>query len=220
MCRIAGIYDPSNLKIKEDLVMMRDTMKRGGPDDAGIYINQGLALGHVRLSIIDLSANGHQPMINNNLVLCFNGEIYNYQIIKTELQQLGYNFQTLTDSEVILKSFQEWGTDCFRKFNGMFALAIYDKETHQITLARDHAGIKPLYYNWSNGKLFFSSEIRALKTLNIFKENPNWRIYFLAFGHLPEPITTLSNVAPLEKGTYLTLSLKTGLSKKKKFSIL
>lgn len=218
MCRITGIYDPSSQQLEDDIVIMRDAMKRGGPDDAGIYINQGLALGHRRLSIIDLSANGHQPMIDNNLVLCFNGEIYNYQIIKLELQKLGHEFHTLSDSEVILKSFQEWGSECFERFNGMFALAIYDKEKHEITLARDHAGIKPLYFNWNGEKLYFSSEIRALKTLNIFDENPDWRIYFLAFGHLPEPVTTLKEVAPLEKGTFLTINLNSGQTHKKKFS--
>lgn len=218
MCRITGIYDPSSQQLEDDIVIMRDAMKRGGPDDAGIYINQGLALGHRRLSIIDLSANGHQPMIDNNLVLCFNGEIYNYQIIKLELQKLGHEFHTLSDSEVILKSFQEWGSECFERFNGMFALAIYDKEKHEITLARDHAGIKPLYFNWNGEKLYFSSEIRALKTLNIFDENPDWRIYFLAFGHLPEPVTTLKEVTPLEKGTLLTINLNSGQTHKKKFS--
>ena len=218
MCRIAGIFDPSNQQLEADIIMMRDAMKRGGPDDAGIFIAQGLALGHRRLSIIDLSANGHQPMIDNNLVLCFNGEIYNYQIIKLELQKLGHEFHTLSDSEVILKSFQEWGSGCFERFNGMFALAIYDKEKHEITLARDHAGIKPLYYNWKGEKLYFSSEIRALKTLNIFDENPDWRIYFLAFGHLPEPVTTLKEVTPLEKGTLLTINLNSGQTHKKKFS--
>jgi len=218
MCRIAGIYDPSSQQLEDDIVIMRDAMKRGGPDDAGIYINQGLALGHRRLSIIDLSQKGHQPMIDNNLILCYNGEIYNYQIIKSELKELGHEFHTLTDSEVILKSFKEWGFACFERFNGMFALAIYDKEKHEITLARDHAGIKPLYYNWNEGKLYFSSEIRALNTLNIFNENPDWKIYFLAFGHLPEPITTLKEIAPLEKGTFLTINLQTGKTQKVKFS--
>ena len=218
MCRISGIYDPFYEHLERDALVMRDSMYRGGPDDAGLYIDRGLALGHRRLSIIDLSSNGHQPMIDSSFVLCFNGEIYNYQIIKSKLLQLGYEFQTLSDSEVILKSFQEWGYNCFEKFNGMFAIAIYNKKNQEIVLARDHAGIKPLYYYWEGGKLYFSSEIRALKALNIFDENLDWKIYFLAFGFLPEPITTLKKVTPLEKGSLLSINLKSGQVQKKKFS--
>ncbi len=210
MCRIAGIFDPTNKHLEKDILKMRDAMRRGGPDDSGIYIVGNLAFGHRRLSIIDLSSAGHQPMLSEdeNTVLCFNGEIYNFKEIKIELQLLGFVFRTKTDSEVILKSYEKWGTACFERFNGMFALAIYDKIKDEIILARDHAGIKPLYYYHEDGKLYFASEIRAFKALNGFEENPDWQIYFLAFGHLPEPITTLKRVKPLPKGTVLTYSLK------------
>ena len=210
MCRIAGIFDPTNTQLQEDILKMRDAMHRGGPDDSGIYIDGNIAFGHRRLSIIDLSPAGHQPMLSEdgNLVLCFNGEIYNFKEIKLELELLGFVFHTKTDSEVIIKAFENWGKACFEKFNGMFALAIYDKIKKEIILARDHAGIKPLYYYIEEGKLYFASEIRALKTLNRFEENPDWRIYFLAFGHLPEPITTLKSVKALPKGTILTFNIE------------
>ncbi len=220
MCRIAGIIDPKSTTLQEDILKMRDAMHRGGPDDAGVYINATVALGHRRLSIIDLSSAGHQPMLSEdkNLVLTFNGEIYNFKEIRSTLETLGVTFHTKTDSEVLLKAFEKWGNGCFEKFNGMFALAIYNTAKNEMTLARDHAGIKPLYYFLEEGKLYFASEIRAFKTLNRFEENPDWRIYFLAFGHLPEPITTLSGVLPLQKGTVLTLNTITAEVTTERFS--
>ena len=220
MCRIAGIIDATTTTLQEDILKMRDAMHRGGPDDFGVYLDQNLALGHRRLSIIDLSPAGHQPMLSEdeNLVLCFNGEIYNFKEIRKELEDLGFLFRTKTDSEVLLKAFEKWGEACFEKFNGMFALALYDKAKSEITLARDHAGIKPLYYYFENQKLYFASEIRALKALNRFEENPDWRIYFLAFGHLPEPITTLKGIQPLPKGTFLNINTVSGASRTGRFS--
>ena len=210
MCRIAGIFDPNNQHLQEDILKMRDAMHRGGPDDAGLFTEGNLALGHRRLSIIDLSAAGHQPMHseNQNLVMVYNGELYNFKEIRSSLEALGHTFHTQTDSEVVLKAFEQWGNACFQQFNGMFAIAIYNKAKQEITLARDHAGIKPLYYFLEGNQLYFASEIRAFKALNRFQENPDWKIYFLAFGHLPEPITTLANIFPLEKGTCLTIGLE------------
>ena len=220
MCRIAGIIDSSSTNLKEDILKMRDAMHRGGPDDSGVYFNDTIALGHRRLSIIDLSSAGHQPMISEdeNLVLCYNGEIYNFKEIRTELEAYGFTFKTKTDSEVVLKAFEEWGNACFEKFNGMFALAIYNKAKNEMTLARDHAGIKPFYYFFQEGKLYFASEIKAFKALNRFEENPNWRVYFLAFGHLPEPITTIERVQSLPKGTLLNINTKSGEVKTERFS--
>jgi len=210
MCRIAGIFDPNSHTLQEDILKMRDAMHRGGPDDAGVYLNGSLALGHRRLSLIDLSADGHQPMLSNDerFVLVYNGEVYNFEEIREDLLALGYTFKSKSDTEVILYGFKQWGNALFEKLNGMFALAIYDTQEKQITLARDYAGIKPLYYYLEEGKLFFASEIRAFKALNRFEENPDWQIYFLAFGHLPEPITTLQGVKPLPKGTVLTYKIE------------
>ncbi|GEO07602.1 hypothetical protein SAE01_00980 [Segetibacter aerophilus] len=193
---------------------MKDSMKHGGPDGEGIYLDDKLplALGHRRLSLLDLTSAGHQPMAdaNGNLQIVFNGEIYNFLELKKELTVLGHIFKTACDTEVILKSYLQWGKNCFQRFNGMFAMAIFDKLTSQLLLARDHAGIKPLYYSMEGGKLFFASEVRAFTALKpTWNENEKWKIYFLTFGHLPEPFTTLKGVILLEKGTVATIELPT-----------
>lgn len=187
-------------------------MKHGGPDGEGFYVDDGLplALGHRRLSFLDLSEAGHQPMsdLNDQLQIVFNGEIYNFLELKAELGKLGHVFKTTCDTEVILKAYIQWGTKCFQRFNGMFALVIFDKRTSRLIVARDHAGIKPLYYSIGNGKLFFASEVRAFTTLNsTWEENDQWKIYFLTFGHIPEPFTTLKNVFSFKKGTVATINL-------------
>ena len=214
MCRLAGIYSRTSVRLLEDVIIMRDSMHRGGPDDKGIYVDDQypLALGHRRLSLIDLSSAGHQPMADNDnqLQIIFNGEIYNFQEIRTDLQSKGYHFRTKTDTEVILKAYIEYGNACFKLFNGMFAIALLDKNLGQLLLIRDHAGIKPLYYYLSKDELIFASEIRAFKAYKpAWAENPEWKTAFLTFGHLPEPITTLKNVIPLEKGTIATINLNT-----------
>ena len=186
----------------------------GGPDDEGVYIDQEyhLAVGHRRLSLIDLSSAGHQPMFssNNKIVIVFNGEIYNYLDIQQELINIGHAFKSHSDTEVILTAYQQWGNDCFSMFNGMFAIAIFDKEKGKLILARDHAGIKPLYYSFNNDALYFASEVKAFKSIdNNWTENPDWRTYFLLFGYIPEPYTTLQNVFSLAKGSYLEIELQT-----------
>ena len=223
MCRIAGIFDPSILNLSQEIVKMRDAMKHGGPDDEGVYIDDELplAFGHRRLSIIDLSSAGHQPMsdLNGNLQITYNGEIYNYPELKKELVSKGYHFKTQTDTEVILKAYQEWGVNCFDKLNGMFAIAIFDKQKNELVLARDHAGIKPLYLYHDSKSIYFSSEIRGFKALNkVWTENQEWKIYLMAFGHLPEPVTTLKDVKPLPKGSYMVFNLKTLQVTVKKFN--
>lgn len=212
MCRIAGIFDPSSGNLFHDIITMRDSMKHGGPDGEGVYIDTELplALGHRRLSLLDLTEAGHQPMVDLNgaLQIVFNGEIYNFPQLKRELVTLGHFFKTHCDTEVILKAFIQWGTNCFSRFNGMFALAIFDKRSSQIILARDHAGIKPLYYSIHREKLFFASEIRAFTALHpSWSENEKWKIHFLTFGYLPEPVTTLEHVVPLKKGTVAVIDL-------------
>src|SRR5476651_727450 len=136
MCRIAGIVDPSSLDLDGDILKMRDSMHRGGPDDAGIYVNQSLhlAFGHRRLSLLDLSPAGHQPMFDagGRISIIFNGEVYNFQEIKDELKTLGYSFCNSTDTEVIINSYLQWGTDCFSRFNGMFTIALLDLKTSEL----------------------------------------------------------------------------------------
>ncbi len=222
MCRISGIVHLASTPTIAESTAMRDSMQHGGPDDAGLYIDEinHIALGHRRLSLIDLTSAGHQPMksFNSECIVVFNGEIYNYQEIKNELLSLGYHFISNSDTEVILSAYHQWGTNCFSKFNGMFALAIYDKVQAKLILARDHAGIKPLYFNIDDNSLYFASEVRAFKTINHnWPENNDWRIYFLLFGYIPEPITTLNNVFSIEKGSYLEVNLKNLKFNKYKF---
>lgn len=218
MCRITGIIDKGSSQLNTDLVAMRDAMHRGGPDHAGIYENATahLTLGHRRLSIIDLCETGNQPMFNEDrkLALIFNGEIYNFQELKAELKKSGYHFTSSSDTEVILKCYEQWGTGCFKKFRGMFAIALYDVDKEIVVLARDHAGIKPLYYFCDGKSLYFASEIRAFKKLGRkWEENPYWKVYFLTYGYLPASITTLKGVKPIEKGSYLIFDINTLESK-------
>jgi asparagine synthase (glutamine-hydrolysing) len=218
MCRIAGIINRLEMPGEDIIMAMRDIMQHGGPDDAGIYMDEELhlALGHRRLSLIDLSPLGHQPMMDasGNIVLVFNGEIYNFQSIKDTLVQKGYAFTSTSDTEVIIYAYLEWGRDCFARFNGMFALALLDKRTDTLLLARDHAGIKPLYYSIDQHSLYFASEVKAFKRINYsWGEHPHWQKYFLLFGHLPEPVTTLKNVQPLPKGHLLEINVRSMQSK-------
>ncbi len=222
MCRITGIVNlekNQNFNLEEIIIKMRDSMAHGGPDDEGLYIDRdnGIALGHRRLSIIDLSPLGHQPMCNEkeDIWLTYNGEIYNFMELRQELANRGYKFQSQSDTEVIIKAYGEWGEEAFKKLIGMFAFCIYDKKRDMIYLVRDHAGIKPVYYSISNNNLIFASEVKVFKTFNKeWEENPDWKTYFLIFGHMPEPYTTLKDVYMLPKGSFLKFDLKT-----KKYSI-
>ncbi len=212
MCRIAGIVDFKTPPTIERIVSMRDSMKHGGPDDDGIYMDDTLplAFGHRRLSFQDLSPNGHQPMLDpsKNIVLIFNGEIYNFKEIRKELVSSGYSFMSFSDTEVILFAYLKWGKNCFSKFKGMFALAILDKRTNTLLLARDRMGIKPLYYSIGERSVYFASEVRAFKNINPgWNENKDWKKYFLIFGHLPEPITTLEGVQELERETIFEIQI-------------
>jgi asparagine synthase (glutamine-hydrolysing) len=210
MCRIAGIIS-NRLKpeqINEKLKLMCHAQRHGGPDDEGIFIDseKNIGFGHCRLSIIDLSSNGHQPMadVEEKIWITFNGEIYNYPELKKDLVSLGARFHSNTDTEVIIQAYIHWGTAAFEKLNGMFAFALYDKLKGLTYLVRDVSGIKPLYYNTDKQQLSFASEIRAFKIAGIATEpDENWQIRFLAFGHIPEPYTTLKNVKSLPKGSFL-----------------
>ena len=209
MCRIAGIIGTDKSSISQDIRLMTNAMFRGGPDDVGFYNDDffSLSLGHRRLSIIDLSNAGHQPMhdINEKLVICFNGEIYNYISLREQLKSKGHIFKSNSDTEVILNGYTEWGiAELLKKLNGMFAFLLFDKSAKKLIAARDSAGIKPLYYSRYAGRLYFSSEIRGFKAVNPnWPEDPHWGVWFLSFGFLPEPHTTLSQVSHLPKGHYL-----------------
>ena len=212
MCRIAGIIEkqPSE-EASSKLNSMVRSLVHGGPDDGGVFEENGVHLGHRRLAILDLSPMGRQPMESpeGDVIITYNGEIFNFHSIREELQKKGYRFRSATDTEVILNAWKEWGIDSFSRFNGMFALVIYDRRHQKIILARDHAGIKPLYYSFENETLVFSSEVRAFKQYNSqWPENPDWKALFLTFGSLPFPFTTLKGVQMLQKGSYLKLDLQ------------
>ncbi|MFY7964243.1 MAG: asparagine synthase (glutamine-hydrolyzing) [Chitinophagaceae bacterium] len=215
MCRIAAILSKNVKTLDSNIGVMSNAMHRGGPDDYGCLVNEqlGYALGHRRLSIIDLSSAGHQPMIDekNKIEIVFNGEIYNYKILKEELQKFGHIFSSESDTEVLIKGYKQWGAeDLLNKVKGMFAFVLIDLENKIFLAARDHAGIKPLYVAREADEIFFSSEIRAIKALDKnWEENPNWPIWFLTYGFLPEPITTLQNVKQIPRGHYITIDLET-----------
>lgn len=143
---------------------MTDIIRHRGPDGEGFWTASFVGFGHRRLAIIDLSPLGHQPMQNDDgtLVITYNGEVYNFQTLRIELESKGYPFHSKTDTEVVLKAYQEWGRDCVHKFNGMFAFAIWDAKKNELFIARDRYGIKPLYYYLKDGLFLFGSEIKSI----------------------------------------------------------
>ncbi len=145
---------------------MTDAIAHRGPDGEGFYIDSFIGLGHRRLAVIDLSPNGHQPMVcdGKRVAITFNGEIYNFQEIRKELEEHGHSFQSHTDSEVVLHAYMEWGTSCISRFNGMFAFAIWDRNQQRLLLARDRYGIKPLYYAFFDDCFLFASEQKPILT--------------------------------------------------------
>ena len=174
MCGICGIAntDSDNYVDQKELVAMRDTMTHRGPDDCGIHVDRNVGLGHRRLSIIDL-AGGLQPMCNEDRTIwvTYNGEIYNFKDLRSDLEKSGHIFTTSSDTEVIIHAYEEYGVECVHKFNGMFAFAIWDGNRRRLFLARDRLGIKPLYFAECAGSFLFASEIKAiLKCLKKPKE--------------------------------------------------
>lgn len=164
MCGISGIINHNNRFVKEqDIRLMMQAIKHRGPDDEGLYIDKNVGLGFVRLSILDLSESGHQPMFSHDgkLVIIFNGEVYNYIEIREELKN-DFEFKTETDTEVILAAYQKWGEKCLDKFNGMFSFVIYNLTTKEIFGARDRFGIKPFYYYNDDENFIFASELKAI----------------------------------------------------------
>lgn len=182
MCGIAGIFRYNRITQNDiDLVSSQnDIQKHRGPDDKGLYSDSSCVLGHRRLAIIDLSKDGRQPFVSNDgrFHLVYNGEIYNYIELREELKLLGLRFETKTDTEVLLKAYQQYGEACLPKFNGMFAFAIYDSLRQRIFLARDRVGIKPLYYAIADSTFYFASEIKALCAVPALNLSLNYQSLF------------------------------------------
>jgi asparagine synthase (glutamine-hydrolysing) len=168
MCGIVGFRSRDNFKfLREKLPEACETLAHRGPDDSGLFIDEhaGVGLAHRRLSIIDLSSAGHQPMKSDDgkVLISYNGEIYNFKEIGKLLERFGHTFNSTTDTEVVLKAYLQWGMECLEKFIGMFAFAIWDGRHQVLVLARDRLGIKPLYYHFSENHhtLLFASELKA-----------------------------------------------------------
>lgn len=207
MCGISGIFNYCNRKPVQRFVNknMNDAMAHRGPDDQGFYVcdKAGIGLSHRRLSIIDLEA-GHQPMSNEDrtIWIVFNGEIYNYQCLRRELESLGHVFRSNSDTETIIHSYEQWGVDALSRLNGMYAFALWDERKRTLTLVRDPFGIKPLYY-WDNGRsLVFASEVKAI--LSHPEVNPEVDLKaldeFLTLTFVPSPRTTFSGIKKLLPG--------------------
>jgi len=208
MCGIVGVLSLDGGHVNEKVIVaMRDQVPHRGPDDNGVYANSCVGLGHSRLSIIDLSPLGHQPMSNKSgdVWIVYNGEIYNFQEVRKELEQLGHRFRSRTDTEVILHSYQQWGVNCVNRFNGMFAFALWDDCEKKLLLVRDRLGVKPLFYYLDSSRLVFASEIKAILKFPGIDRQLDWQGIsdFLSMNYIPPPLTPFHKIKALLPGHYL-----------------
>ncbi|MFC5190244.1 asparagine synthase (glutamine-hydrolyzing) [Algoriphagus aquatilis] len=213
MCGVSGFVD---FKFSSDEVILRkmtDSLIHRGPDDAGYFLTNTaksqIGLGHRRLSILDLTEQGHQPMVFGKLKIIFNGEVYNFKEIRADLEAEGFSFDSNSDTEVILKAFSRWGKEMVHRLNGMFAIVIFDSEQGILTLIRDRAGVKPLYWYYHDGLFLFASELKS------FHEHPSFikeidtqgLSLFFQYGYIPEPYTIFKNSFKLKAGHILEFSV-------------
>ncbi len=216
MCGICGKFDITERVERSLLEEMCASISHRGPDDQGVYLGSSIGLGNRRLSIIDLSPAGHMPMSTDSgkSWITYNGEVYNYRELRAELEKYGYRFRSNTDTEVVLNAYHKWGPDCLSRFNGMFALAIWDEEEQKLFLARDRLGIKPLYYYYDGARIIFASEIKAiLQDHKVPRElSQEGIINYFTFGHSMAPRTIFKNIHKLLPGHYM-MCLPEGESK-------
>lgn len=223
MCGFVALLDFNKNSQLESLQSMTRTLHHRGPDGEGFEMfqkdNYCLGMGHKRLSILDLSAAGKQPMHLHDLHIIFNGEIYNFEEINEELKGLGHNFYSHSDTETILHAYKEWGTDCLKKFIGMFAFVIFDEGRNQIFGARDRAGVKPFFIYENEGLFLFASELKAFhKHPNFKKEiDTNALAAFMQYGNIPSPHSIFKNVYKLGAGEYFTMNLESREKIQKKY---
>lgn len=204
MCGITGVVNTGH---REMLQRMTDSITHRGPDDGGIiwFDERRSGLGHRRLSILDPSKAGHQPMVNErgNLWITYNGEVYNFRSIRKQLESKGYRFRSHTDTEVVLKAFEEWGADSIEKFNGIFSFAIYNTDTHSLFAVRDRVGVKPFYYYHGEDCFLFASEIKSLLTSQMVPKQPDYFALSTPTRFQISPYTGFEGIYKLPPGHYL-----------------
>ena len=213
MCGISGFFEISrhrgNDELKDTVLEMVNTLRHRGPDDGGAWTDAeaGIALGHRRLSILDLSPEGHQPMRSacGRYVISFNGEVYNFKALRNELEVLGYAFRGHSDTEVMLACISEWGLlSAVRRFNGMFAFALWDRQERLLHLVRDRGGEKPLYYGWMGRTFLFGSELKALRAHPDFdrRVDRNSLGLFMRHSYIPAPYSIYQGVSKVLAWNY------------------
>lgn len=212
MCGIAAVlsFGDKSLLNKITLENMTKEINHRGPDDEGFYLNEWVGFGFKRLSILDLSYEGHQPMLDStkNYIIIFNGEIYNYKTLKADLTRRNYKFNSGTDTEVLLNSYIEWGISFLNKLEGMFAFIIYDKIKDEVLVARDHLGIKPLYFFHNNNNFYFSSEVKSFNSLVRFELNENQLYEQFVYGYVSGKNTIFKDIYRLQPGKYMRFNKK------------
>jgi asparagine synthase (glutamine-hydrolysing) len=215
MCGILGLIDREKKISKNKIRESTDTMILRGPDAGGIIFFEkekyNVGLGHRRLAILDLDPRSNQPYEDNNHIIVFNGEIYNFNTIKQQLEDCGHTFKTRSDTEVIIKAYQQWGDACFEKLIGMFAICIYDIENNEILLVRDRVGVKPLYFLKDEKRIAFSSESRAINSLfnNELEISKSALLGYFSLGYVPAEESIFSGVKKLKPGTITKINLDT-----------
>jgi asparagine synthase (glutamine-hydrolysing) len=210
MCGIAGILDLRERPVRDgDVRAMIESIRHRGPDDDGVWTTRNVGLANARLAILDLTEAGHQPMVGDGgrCVLAYNGELYNFRELASQLESAGHRFRSRSDTEVVLRAYEEWGHQCVERFNGMFAFAIWDAQRQELFIARDRFGIKPLYYARVSDRLLFASEIKALLAAGLrVSVSPEALNEYFTFQNVYSDLTLFDGVRMLPAGHTLTVS--------------
>ena len=217
MCGITGVYsfNSNGEPFLSQITQATQAMLHRGPDHQAVFTQSCVALGHVRLSIIDTDSRANQPFTEETgrYTIVFNGEVFNFQPLKQNLESLGYSFSTTSDTEVVLKSYIQYGESCLSTFNGFFAFAIFDHEKESLFMARDRMGIKPLHFYLDSDKLLFASEMKSLLTYSIPRKIDYCTLYqYIQLNYVPAPWSMIEGVQKMQPGTWMHLS-KSGISK-------
>jgi asparagine synthase (glutamine-hydrolysing) len=215
MCGICGVFRLDGQPVSAKTVArMSATLQHRGPDDHGVWTDGPLGLGHQRLAIIDLTPTGHQPMSDatGDVLIVYNGELYNHQSLRAELETVGYRFRSRSDTETVIHAYKEWGVACLDRFNGMFAFAIVDRHLQRLFLARDRFGVKPLYYYFDGTKFLFASEIKAILAYPGVHRAVCYAALneYFTFQNILDDLTLFDGIKLLPAGHYLTLDLAQG----------